>query len=139
MAVAANYLFFNFLNFPSLYYPFKTMACPNIEKLKSFIDSMSSDQHEAFLNLNENDRISKLHEAGIDITEADKAEMIQFLVEHLTTTTDDELMAAAGGEKAKAKAAVAAATIVTAGTVTAATIGAGATLGSAAINANAKK
>jgi hypothetical protein len=113
-----------------------SMGCPNIEKLKSFIDSMSSDQHEAFLNLNENDRISKLHEVGIDLTEADKSEMIQYLVEHLTTTTDDELMAAAGGEKAKAKTAVAVAGIATAGTVTAATIGAGATLGKAAIEAS---
>jgi translation initiation factor RLI1 len=110
------------------------MACPNIEKLKSFIDSMSSDQHEAFLNLSENDRISKLNEAGIDLTEADKAEMIQYLVEHLTTTTDDELMAAAGGEIAKA--AVAAASIKAGGAVATAAIGAGATLGAAAIKKN---
>jgi len=91
---------------------------------------MSSDQLKAFVNLNENDRISKLHEAGIDLTQADKAEMIQYLVEHLTTTTDDELMAAAGGEVAKA--AVAAAGIKAGGTVAAATITAGATLGAAA-------
>jgi len=94
---------------------------------------MSSDQHEAFLNLNENDRISKLHEVGIDLTEADKSEMIQYLVEHLTTTTDDELMAAAGGEKAKAKTAVAVAGVTAAGTITAAAITGGATAGAAAI------
>ena len=104
------------------------MACPNIEKLKSFIDSMSSDQHAAFVNLNESDRLSKLHEAGIDLTEADKSEMIQLLVEHLTLTTDDELMAAAGGEKVIAKT-----TIATVGVVGAAAIGAGATVGAAAI------
>ena len=113
------------------------MGCPNIEKFKSFINAMSPDQEKAFLSLNDDERVSKLHEAGIDLSEADKSEMIQYLVEHLTTTTDDDLMAAAGGEIAKA--AVAAAGIKAGGAVASATIAAGATLGKAAIERNAQR
>ena len=89
---------------------------------------MSPEQKEAFVNLNDNDRAAKLKEAGVDLSEADKSEMIKFLVEHLATISDDDLMAAAGGEKF-----IAAAVIGTIGVVGAATITAGATLGSAAI------
>ena len=62
---------------------------------------MNTDKENTFLNYNENNRIVKRHQAGIDWSEADKSNMIQYLVEHLTTSTDDELTAAAGGEIAK--------------------------------------
>ena len=62
---------------------------------------MSTDKENAFLNHNENNRIVKRHQAGIDWSDADKSKMIQYLVEHLTTSTDDDLTAAASGETSK--------------------------------------
>ena len=70
------------------------ISCPNIEKFNGFINAMTPDEEKAFLSINENDRASKLHLADMDWSEADKSEMIQYLIEHLTTTTDDELTAA---------------------------------------------
>ena len=98
-------------------------VAPTSKKFNGFINAMTPDEEKAFLNINENDRASKLHLADMDWSEADKSEMIQYLIEHLTTTTDDELTAA---DQSRV-------------TVVSSTNAAGATLGKAAIERNAQK
>ena len=122
-----------------LYFTVFIMGCPTIDCLKSYIDSMSPEQNQAFLNCSDEERFAMLREAGVDFSSFDKVELIKYLKDAFSKISDDDLAAASGGEKVAVKAAAITATgVVTAAAVTATATLSG-TLGAAAINANAKK